>query len=97
MYRLNLGLIIKKGMAMRAKSSQNSIHFPLFIIELCCHARVFLEKKKDVEMTPTSSNGIRRIESKYTRGDAERRRFKQLDTSQVVDLEMLETETTPPS
>uniref|UniRef100_M1DYL2 1,3-beta-D-glucan glucanohydrolase n=1 Tax=Solanum tuberosum TaxID=4113 RepID=M1DYL2_SOLTU len=94
---LYLGLIIEKEVAIRAKQSQTSLPFSMLITELCWRARVSLVKKMNMEVNPTSSPDIRRIEAEYTRDEAERRRETMVDTFSVVDVKMLETNTTPPT
>lgn len=80
---------------MRTKHSQTSLPFPVLIIELCRRARVPFLAKKDVKVTPTSSTDIQRSEVEYTRDEAERTRVAPVDTSPVVDVNMLEADTTP--
>lgn len=93
--RLNLGLIIEKEMAMRAKKSQTSLPFPELITELCGQARVPIVAKTDVEVISTSSTDIRMIKEEYSRDKAERKRTASMDTSLAVDLETLATNATP--
>lgn len=63
--QINLELIIDSEMLMRAREHHTSLPFPILITELCKHARVVIDSKKDVEVMRTPSSYIQNIEVEY--------------------------------
>ncbi|KAL3352212.1 hypothetical protein AABB24_020331 [Solanum stoloniferum] len=90
--RLNLGMIIAQEMVMRVKQRHTSLPFSLSITKLCRWARVLRGVKKDVEMIPTSSTDIWRIEAEHLKDEA-----IPVDSYPVVDTDSLPAEALLPT
>lgn len=82
----NLGSIIASEILSRAKSLQ----FPSLITGLYKQVEVPRNEKTNVEVNPSTSTNIRRIEVVYLRDEDDRSRKKPTYKMLIVDVEALE-------
>lgn len=76
---------------MKVKQFQTSLPFPSLIIMLCRRARVVWSEKTDVEVTPSESTNIKRIEAEYLKDEEDKAIKQPTDKMLIVDIEALES------
>lgn len=75
----------------RAKHEQTLFLFPSLITALCKEPGVTRNKKTNVDVTPSVSTNIRRIEAEFVRDEEDKTRKKLIGKTLVDDFEALES------
>uniref|UniRef100_M1DDM8 Integrase core domain containing protein n=1 Tax=Solanum tuberosum TaxID=4113 RepID=M1DDM8_SOLTU len=75
-------------MLMRSRQNQTSLSFSVLISACRLSGITFLENP-DIEVTPSLSYDILRIEEEYLKDDAEKMKKSLVDTSLIVDMESM--------
>uniref|UniRef100_M1DX64 Uncharacterized protein n=1 Tax=Solanum tuberosum TaxID=4113 RepID=M1DX64_SOLTU len=83
--------------AYEGQSKSNLISIPVLISTLCLREGVPFVAKIDIEVTPSSSCDIHRIEVEYMKDEAEKKKKGLVDTSPVVDVKSMEAGPTQPT
>lgn len=84
---LNFSSTITIKILIRAKQHQTSLSIPGLIMALYRRASVPFVKKIDVEITPSASSNIWRIDSEFQKDKEESARRKLVNTSPTINVE----------